>query len=44
MGYSKMIEPGRWYAEFDENGNKILSVCKESLCRLLGYESEAEFA
>lgn len=40
----KIIEPGRWSCEFDEEGNVSRVVCEPSCRRLLGYETEEEYA
>lgn len=44
MRDNKIIEPGKWYAEFDEAGNTIKVVYHDSFRRLLGYESAEEFS
>lgn len=43
MRESKLIEPGKWYVEFDENGNRTAYVYEESAIRLLGYASREDY-
>lgn len=43
MKDSKLIEPGKWYIEFDENGKRTAYVYEDSALRLLGYASREEY-
>ena len=43
MRDSKLIEPGKWYVEFDENGNRTAYVYEESAIKLLGYSSREDY-
>lgn len=43
MKDSKLIEPGKWYIEFDENGKRTAYVYEDSALRLLGYSSREEY-
>ena len=39
-----LMRPGKWYCEFDENGNCTIAVYDKSYRELLGFESEEEYA
>lgn len=43
MKDSKLIEPGKWHIEFDENGKRTAYVYEDSALRLLGYSSREEY-
>ena len=43
MKDSKLIEPGKWHIEFDENGKRTAYVYEDSALRLLGYASREEY-
>ena len=43
MDNSKLMTPGKWYTEFDENGNCTSAVYEDSYRKLLGFESEEEY-
>ena len=40
----KISHPGKWYTEFDESGHCTQAVYDQSYRRLLGYETEEEYA
>ena len=44
MNSKNLSNPGKWYTEFDEKGNCTKAVYDVSYRRLLGYESEEEYA
>ena len=44
MNSKNLSNPGKWYTEFDERGNCTKAVYDISYRRLLGYESEEEYA
>ena len=44
MNNKNLSSPGKWYTEFDERGNCTKAVYDASYRRLLGYESEEEYA
>ena len=39
----KLIEPGKWYIEYNENGERIAHVHEDSTIKLLGYSSKDEY-
>ena len=43
MRNTKLIEPGKWYIEFDEKGNRTAYVYDDSAITLLGYASREEY-
>ena len=44
MNETKLSFPGKWYTEFDEQGNCTNAVYDVSYRQLLGFESEEEYA
>ena len=44
MNGTKLINPGKWYTEFDEHGNCTKAVYDVSYRRILGFESEDDYA
>lgn len=43
MKDTKLIEPGKWYIEYNENGDRVTHVYEDSTIRLLGYASREEY-
>ena len=43
MKNAKLIEPGKWYIEYDENGKRVKHIYEDSTIRLLGYASRQEY-
>ena len=43
MSASKLITPGKWYVEYDENGERTAYVYEDSACKLLGFDSREEY-
>lgn len=43
MRNSKLIEPGKWHIEYNENGERIAHIYEDSTIQLLGYESREEY-
>lgn len=43
MRTSKLIEPGKWYIEYNEDGERIAHVHEDSTIRLLGYATREEY-
>ena len=43
MRNSKLIEPGKWHIEYNEDGERVAHVYEDSTIRLLGYSSKDEY-
>ena len=43
MEYKKIITPGKWYAEFDKDGNLTKAIQDKSFREILGYATKEEY-